>query len=134
MADEPEDPKKPKQPWWAPPPKDVIYPSGYNKAPEPPDHTRTNAAGFQFYTPPPEPKPKTEDEKLAEALASLLKPLSPTAERPPVELAQDRRAHVAQFSAEFKEWVANGLSRGEALQLVAMEIQLHWRFNKGQGG
>lgn len=122
QSDQPKPKPKPQVPtsWWG----------GFSQqfASPPPPNYQPN------YNFPPAPQPKTEDEKLADALAELLKPLAPTAPQPPVELSQERRAHVAQRTAEFKAWVAGGMTRAEALQLVGMEIQLHWRFNKGQGG
>lgn len=69
-------------------------------------------------------------------LEALLGPPK-AAERPAVELSAERRAHVARFAAEYKEWVANGMTPGQALGLVSMEIQLeaqlNRRFKPGEG-
>lgn len=62
-------------------------------------------------------------------LEALLGPPK-AAERPAVELSAERRAHVARFAAEYKEWVANGMTPGQALGLVSMEIQLEAQLNR----
>jgi hypothetical protein len=99
------------------------------------DFTRARRApdNFQFY--PPEHQPRTNNDLngLTDAmLAALGVPPKPT-EAVPVELSQERRAHILQRSAEFAEWQKNGFTRQEALAIVSMEIQLEHRFKKGGG-
>lgn len=47
---------------------------------------------------------------------------------PPLELPAHRRAHVATRTAEFLQWVSGGLTRQEALNMVAMEIQVELKY------
>ena len=78
-------------------------------------------------------RPTDSAEALTDAMLAALGLPPKAGERPPVELSQERRAHVAQRSAEFHEWQKNGFTRQEALAIVSMEIQLEHRFKKGGG-
>jgi hypothetical protein len=105
-----------------------------------------------LWTPPPEPerKPSTQVpqgwESTADALRKIVQEAGQRArgetagdlptyyEEPttpaPVELAAHRRAMVLQRSAEFLLWVKQGLTRQEALNLIAIEMQMEIRFEQ----
>lgn len=96
----------------------AYHPPGKHRQPLGPEPIYTNQ--------PPNQTPRTVQDLLGSWTNAK-------AARPEVELSAERRAHVGRWAAELKEWKANGASQNEALQLVAMEMQLEFR-QKHQGG